>query len=105
MAHSKACTFKQDEFIFSNYCKSLGHPARRRIVDLLGQYHTLDFSELCRQIDLHRNTVQNHLIYLEKASLIRVGCHPSGKMGYQLEFHAYREMLSTMRDWLDAKAA
>ncbi len=61
MAFSKADHYAQDEQMVSNYFKSLGHPARLRILKKLKQDGILTVEEIRHGHPIAESTVSNHL--------------------------------------------
>jgi DNA-binding transcriptional ArsR family regulator len=50
--------------------KALADPGRRRLLDLLHQEDGQSLTELCRQMDMTRQAVSQHLSLLEAANLV-----------------------------------
>jgi DNA-binding transcriptional ArsR family regulator len=71
MAESKIELFSREEQILAKLAKALAHPARLKILKILGETNTCMVGDMVELLPLSQSTVSQHLKELKKAGLIR----------------------------------
>lgn len=79
----------------------LRHPSRLRIIELLAKHKVLEKYEIVEMIPLSPAALSDHLRYLERIQLIRIGPTSQGGSGYLLNWEKYRYFVGHLRRWLD----
>jgi DNA-binding transcriptional ArsR family regulator len=77
--------------------KALGHPARVRILRLLGARTTCMTGELAPELGLAASTVSEHLRILREAGLIKTQT-PDGRPCYCLDEQGLQSLLAGVQD-------
>lgn len=75
----------------ATYTKALGHPARIKILRLLGRTEGCICGEIVDEVDLAQSTVSQHLKVLKEAGLIR-GEIDGPRTCYCIELRALRRL-------------
>lgn len=70
MGLTKPNNYEEDEIKFSLIASALGHPARKRIIDLIQEYSCIRNTDLPAYLNLHHATVTQHINSLKKSGLI-----------------------------------
>ena len=71
MAESKIDLFSETERQLAKYSKALAHPARIKILEILGETNTCMVGDMVDLLPLSQSTVSQHLKELKQAGLIR----------------------------------
>jgi len=71
MAESKIDLFSEEEQMLSKFTKALAHPARLKILKILGETNTCMVGDMVELLPLSQSTVSQHLKELKQAGLIR----------------------------------
>jgi len=71
MAKAKINNFTKKEIQLSEIAKSLAHPARVRILNILFENNVCITGDIVDQLPLSQSTVSQHLIELKKVGLIK----------------------------------
>lgn len=74
MGTTKKHFYQEEQLVFSNLCKALGHPARISIVQMLSKSESLNCTNLQREIELSLPTISRHCKIL----------HQNGVIGYEV---------------------
>ena len=75
MGLTKENNYNEDELKFSAIAGAFGHPARRRIIDLVLSYNFVRNIDLPNYLNLHQSTVTQHINCLKKSGLIKCNYH------------------------------
>jgi DNA-binding transcriptional ArsR family regulator len=68
---TKNATYSDHLVELSNLARALAHPARIRILEILGREQSCLCGEIVDQVPLSQSTVSQHLLELKKAGLIQ----------------------------------
>ena len=74
MGTTKKYFYREDQLLFSDLCKALGHPARISIVQMLSKTESLNCSDFQSSIKLSLPTISRHCKIL----------HQNGVIGYEV---------------------
>jgi DNA-binding transcriptional ArsR family regulator len=96
MAESKIELFSGEEQILAKFAKALAHPARLKILKILGETNTCMVGDMVELLPLSQSTVSQHLKELKHAGLIR-GEIEGPKRCYCLN----HDMLNKVKESLD----
>lgn len=100
MAYHKHCLFEDFEQDLAHFGFVLSHPARQQIIRELARYEVLTKHDLIDSLPLSASAISDHLRYLERAQLIRIGQNRMGKSGYLLNKNRYLAYLAQLNQWL-----
>lgn len=97
MGATKKHFYPENQLLFSNLCKALGHPARISIVELLSKNEHLNCNDLNNSIQLSQASISRHCNVL----------HQCGIIGYEVNgnncfYHLDNKILDQITDFIDA---
>ncbi len=70
MGLTKPNNYGEDEIKFTLIATALGHPARKRIIDIIQRYSFVRNTDLPTHLNLHHATVTQHINCLRKSGLV-----------------------------------
>lgn len=102
MAYPKHHLFPEPEQVLAHFGFVISHPARVRIIELLAYHGTLGKVDIMDLLpNLSATAVSDHLRYLERAQLIKIGSKDGNRTGYLLEHDRYKAYVRFLKAWLE----
>ena len=71
MAHSKSELFNENEILIADLAKSLSHPARIKILQILTDMNVCMCGDIVELLPLSQSTVSQHLKELKRVGLVQ----------------------------------
>lgn len=75
MGASKTCQYSINEITTAKIARALAHPARVRILSLLKQNVVIRNTDLVKDLQLVKSTINAHLTIMKEADLILLDFH------------------------------
>ena len=98
----KHTLFNQDERALAAFCKSMGHPARIRILQILMKQDSLNCKDIVKELPMAQSTVSQHLAELRYSGLIN-GIPDGVRMNYSFNKKAFSKDASELCNVLMSK--
>lgn len=70
MGTTKKHFYSEDQLLFSNLCKALGHPARISIVEILSKNEHANCTDFQSEIELSQSSISDHCQILHRYGII-----------------------------------
>lgn len=102
MARAKVYRFSDHEQKGAIMARALGHPARIRILELIGKMGPVPYDVIVSNIPLSKGTLNQHLAIIKRADLLETVELLDGRSGYGLRERAREEAWAFMHDLLAA---
>ena len=97
MGSTKKHFYREDQLIFSDLCKALGHPARLSIVEMLSKNEQLNCTDFQSEIELSQSSISDHCHVLHRYGIIGYEV-----IGNNCFFRLDNRVLDRISDYVDS---